>query len=88
MKPIQILIVDAIRDAAVRGSEIVRELMIYAGQETAAVEPVDLSKICQEILELLKVSVSKHALLEANLSEDLPPVRASAPRSMSQVNSH
>jgi len=54
MKPIQILIVDAIRDAAVRGSEIVRELMIYAGQETAAVEPVDLSKICQEILSYSK----------------------------------
>jgi PAS domain S-box-containing protein len=68
----------AVRDAAVRGSEIVRELMVYAGKETAVVGLVDVSQIVGEMLELLKVSVSKHALLEANLGKDLPPVRANA----------
>jgi|GraSoiStandDraft_13_1057314.scaffolds.fasta_scaffold1164527_2 hypothetical protein len=28
-----------------RGSEIVRELMIYAGKESEALEPVDVSEI-------------------------------------------
>jgi PAS domain S-box-containing protein len=45
----------AVRDAAVRGSEIVRELMIYAGKESAVVGLADFSQIVQEMLELLKV---------------------------------
>jgi PAS domain S-box-containing protein len=68
----------AIRDVAIRGSEIVRELMIYAGKETAALGPVDVSRIVREMLELLKVSVSKHAVLETDLGKDLPAVHANA----------
>jgi two-component system, cell cycle sensor histidine kinase and response regulator CckA len=68
----------AIRDAAIRGSEIVRQLMIYAGKESAVVGLVDVARIVREMLELLRVSVSKHAVLEADLSRDLPSVRANA----------
>jgi two-component system, cell cycle sensor histidine kinase and response regulator CckA len=68
----------AIRDVAIRGSEIVRELMIYAGKETGAVGLVDVSRTVQEMLGLLKVSVSKHSVLETDLGEDLPAVRANA----------
>jgi CheY-like chemotaxis protein/two-component sensor histidine kinase len=68
----------AVRDAAVRGSEIVRELMVYAGKETAVVGLVDVSQIVEEMLEFLKVSVSKHAVMKADLGKDLPPVRANA----------
>jgi PAS domain S-box-containing protein len=68
----------AIRDVALRGSAIVRELMVYAGKETAVVGLIDLSQIVEEMLELLKVSVSKHAAVEANLGKDLRPVRANA----------
>lgn len=53
----------AISHVAMRGSEIVRQLMIYAGKENSAVEPVDLSKIVDEMLSLLRVSVSKRALM-------------------------
>jgi len=68
----------AIREVAIRGSEIVRELMIYAGKESAVEGLVDVSRIVREMLELLKVSVSKHAVLETNLGQDLPAVRANA----------
>jgi signal transduction histidine kinase len=68
----------AIRDVAIRGSEIVRQLMIYAGKETTDVQLVDLSKIVEEMLSLLKISVTKHAVIEANLDQDLPAIRASA----------
>ena len=67
-----------IRNVAMRGSEIVRELMVYAGKESATVELVEVSRIIQEMLELLKVSVSKHAVLEADLGKNLPPIRANA----------
>jgi len=68
----------AIRDVAMRGSEIVRQLMIYAGKDSAAVELVNVSGIVEEMLQLLKVSVSKHAVLETDLGKDLPAVRADA----------
>jgi PAS domain S-box-containing protein len=67
-----------IRDIAVRGSEIVRQLMIYAGQEKDIPGPVEISKTVEEMIELLKVSVSKNATLETDLGKDLPPVRANA----------
>lgn len=70
--------VERIREVAIRSSEIVRQLMIYAGTETEILGPVDVSRIVEEMLELLKISVSKHAALETDLKEDLPAVRASA----------
>lgn len=68
----------AIRDVAKRGSEIVGQLMTYAGKEGEPFEPLDVSLIVNEMIELLKVSMSKHATLETNLGEDLPAVRGSA----------
>jgi PAS domain S-box-containing protein len=61
-----------------RGSEIVRQLMIYAGTEKTVVGEVDLSRIVTEMLELLHVSVSKHARLETDLASDLSAIRANA----------
>ncbi|HEY6344279.1 MAG TPA: PAS domain-containing protein [Bryobacteraceae bacterium] len=68
----------AIRDVAIRGSEIVRELMIYAGNESSAEDLVDLSRIVKEMIELLKISVSKHAAIETDLGANLPAARADA----------
>ena len=67
-----------ISDVAMRGSEIVRQLMIYAGKENAIPGPVDLSKTVDEMLSLLKVSVTKRALIQADLQHDLPAIEASA----------
>ncbi|HJZ98203.1 MAG TPA: ATP-binding protein, partial [Candidatus Solibacter sp.] len=68
----------AISDVALRGSEIVRQLMIYAGKESAVPGPVDLSKTVDEMLSLLKVSVTKRALIQTDLQPDLPAIHASA----------
>jgi two-component system, cell cycle sensor histidine kinase and response regulator CckA len=65
-----------IQAVAIRASEIVRELMAYAGQENAVFEPVDLSELVGEMLELLKISISKRATLKIDLSRDAPVVRA------------
>jgi len=73
-----------IRETAIRGSEIVRQLMIYAGKEPEALEPVNISHIVEEMLPLLRISVSKHATLETDLGEDLPSVQAN-PAQLSQV---
>jgi len=60
---------------ASQGAEIVRELMIYSGQDRAdPVEPIDLSRLVEEMLQLLKVTISKHAVLITDLQQNLPAV--------------
>jgi PAS domain S-box-containing protein len=75
---------DAIRTVAMRGSKIVSQLMIYSGEESEALDLVDVSQIVGEMLQLLMVSVSKHATLETDLGERLPAVRANSAQ-ISQV---
>jgi PAS domain S-box-containing protein len=67
-----------IRDGAIRGSEIVRQLMIYAGKESEALGLVDVSQVAMGMIELLRVSISKHAAVVTDLGPDLPAVRGSA----------
>jgi len=69
---------NSIQNVAIRGSEIVRQLMIYAGKETAVVGLVDVSRIVTEMFELLKVSLSKRAVLETDLARNLPAILANA----------
>lgn len=73
-----------ISGSAIRGAEIVRQLMIFAGNESGALEPVEVSLLVSEMIELLKVSVSKRAILTTHLSEGLWAVRAN-PAQVRQV---
>jgi two-component system cell cycle sensor histidine kinase/response regulator CckA len=52
--------------------------MIYSGEERADVGMADFSSIVDEMLALLKVSVTKRAVIDAHLDQDLPPIRGSA----------
>jgi two-component system cell cycle sensor histidine kinase/response regulator CckA len=70
--------IEQIKAVALRASEIVRQLMIYAGQETAKLQPVDISSLVDEMLQLLKVSISKHAVLKTDLGKNFPAVLANA----------
>jgi PAS domain S-box-containing protein len=67
-----------IRDSALQGSGIVRQLMIYAGQESENVELIDVSSVVKEMLDLLRVSVPKNAILVTDLDKNLPSVWASS----------
>jgi two-component system, cell cycle sensor histidine kinase and response regulator CckA len=68
----------AIKTVAIRAGEMVRELMVYSGQDEARLEPLDLSRLVEEMLELVKISISKHATLIVDLPKKLPAVRANA----------
>jgi PAS domain S-box-containing protein len=70
--------IQRIKSVALRASEIVRELMIYAGQETVHPESLDLSRLVDEMLQLLKVSISKHAVLKTDLGKNLPAMQGNA----------
>jgi PAS domain S-box-containing protein len=70
--------IQKIKAVAVRAAEIVRELMIYSGQDKADLGPVDLSRLVEEMVELLKASISKQAVLTTKLERNLPAVRGNA----------
>jgi signal transduction histidine kinase len=67
---------EAIREVAIRGSDIVRQLMIYAGKESDVLEFIDISKTVEEMYGLLKSAISKRATLVTDLSEHLPAIKA------------
>jgi two-component system, cell cycle sensor histidine kinase and response regulator CckA len=69
-----------IRTASIRGSEIVRQLMIYGAKEDTVFEPVNVSFVIQDILQLIKVSISKQVTLQLDLGRDLPPAYANPPQ--------
>jgi PAS domain S-box-containing protein len=68
----------AIRSVAVRTSEIVRELMVYAGHEKTDAETLDLSLLVAGMLDLLRISISKNAILTSDLRQGLPLIRGNA----------
>lgn len=61
-----------------RASEVVNLLMAYAGGngDDAAVEAVDLSSLIQEMMDLLKLSISKKATLETSFGKKCAVIRA------------
>jgi PAS domain S-box-containing protein len=67
---------EKVREVAIRGSEIVRQLMIYAGKEGEVIELTDVSKAVEGMLGLLKVTVSRDATLVTDLDQKLPAVEA------------
>jgi PAS domain S-box-containing protein len=70
--------IEQIKAVALRASEIVRELMIYAGQEAANLEPLDVSHLVDEMIQLLRVSISKQAILKTDFGQNLPRIRGNA----------
>jgi PAS domain S-box-containing protein len=69
---------NAICSVAMSGSEIVRQLMIYTGQEREAPGLVNVARTVEEMADLLKFSISKNATLHTDLDKELPAVLASA----------
>ena len=69
-----------IQSAALRGGEIVRQLMIYSGEESQNFKSVDLARSLSEMLPLLKVSITESATLNVDVPEKLPPIPANAPQ--------
>jgi two-component system, cell cycle sensor histidine kinase and response regulator CckA len=70
--------IDRIEAAVTHATGIVKLLMASAGAGgvSKALEAVNLSFVVEEILRLLKVSISKRAVVRSNLTNDLPPVIA------------
>ncbi len=69
---------ERIETVAIRASEIVRQMMAYAGQEKKDFESIDIARLVHEMLDLLRVSIPKNGTLRVDLPGDLPAVQANS----------
>jgi len=70
--------VQRIEAVAGRASEIVRQIMSYAGNGPHEMEAVDLSSLVREMLRLLHVCLPRAVRLDVRLPDDLPLIKANA----------
>jgi CheY-like chemotaxis protein len=70
--------VQAIETAAQRAAELTRQMLAYSGKGKFVIEPLNLSKLVEEMAHLLEVSVSKRAVLKYRFAPNLPPIEGDA----------
>ncbi len=68
--------VSRIEQAAARASELTRQLLTYAGRDQAEPEPIDLSEVVREMVEIVEVSVDRSAILTIEPASELPLIHA------------
>jgi len=69
-----------IETLAIRASELIAQIMAYAGREEIQKEPVDIAQLVNEMLALLRVSIPKGGRLRVDLAPDLPMLQGNAPQ--------
>lgn len=57
-----------IEKVGLRGGELANQLLTYAGRGKPAIQTVNVTKLIKEMAHLLRVSVSKHAVLDYDLA--------------------
>ncbi|OGV42699.1 MAG: hypothetical protein A2X46_05380 [Lentisphaerae bacterium GWF2_57_35] len=67
-----------IETAALRASDLTRQMLAYSGKGRFTQEAIDLSALVSELMQMLKVSISKKAELCFELSHELPLMQGDA----------
>jgi two-component system cell cycle sensor histidine kinase/response regulator CckA len=70
--------VQAIETAALRTAELTKQLLAYSGKGKFLIQPLDLSRLVEEMAHLLKLSISKKAVLRTRLARNLPAIDGDA----------
>jgi len=67
-----------VESSAAKATDLAKQMLAYSGKGRFVVEPIDLNRLLEEMLHILEVSISKHAILRFNLANILPSVEADA----------
>ena len=63
---------------SLRAAELCKQMLAYAGKGRFVVQTQDLSHLIKDIIQLIRISLSKKASIELELAPDLPQVMADA----------
>jgi two-component system, cell cycle sensor histidine kinase and response regulator CckA len=69
---------DHIERSAQRAADLCKQLLAYAGKGRFHVQPLNLSRLVEDMSHLLTLSITQKASLELQLANDLPPVMGDA----------
>ena len=67
-----------IETTSLRAAELCKQMLAYSGKGIFVVRRIDLSRLVSETAELLRLSITKKARLQLDLTPTLPPVLADA----------
>jgi PAS domain S-box-containing protein len=70
--------VDDIEVAAQRAADLTRQMLDYAGKGAVAIHPINLSRLVQEIAQLLEVSIGRDCIVRYRFAPDLPAFEGDA----------
>ncbi len=70
--------VTEIKRAALQAKELAGQMLAYSGKGRFVVKPIDVSQMVEEMSHILKMSISKKAVLKYDLGEALPAIEADA----------
>lgn len=65
-----------VEKAAIRAADLCKQMLAYSGRGRFVIKRVAVNAVVEEMMQLLRVSISKQAVLKFNLSSDLPVVTA------------
>ncbi len=67
-----------IRIATARATELCRQMLAYSGKGRFVVQNVDLGRIIEDTLQMLRISIGSNVELRLDLAANLPPIAADA----------
>ncbi|WP_246014577.1 ATP-binding protein [Geomonas oryzae] len=67
-----------IEQAASRAADLARQMLAYSGRGKFVIEKLDMTRLVQEMGQMLEVSISKKVMLRYDFAPELPPVSGDA----------
>ncbi len=67
-----------VEQAATRAADLAKQMLAYSGKGKFVIEPIDMSRLVEEMTKMLEVSISKKCVLRFNFATPLPTVDADA----------
>jgi PAS domain S-box-containing protein len=67
---------DEVVRATQRAAELTQQLLAYSGRAAVELRQLDISREVREMATLLRTAISKQAILDWDLTEELPPITA------------
>lgn len=70
--------IENVQKSAIRASDLSNQMLGYSGKGRFQIQALDLNQVIEEMTHLLRVSISKTAVLKYNLYEGLPAMEGDA----------